>query len=335
MKKRLLIVFLIIAVAGLGWGWSYYVRQPADLSWQGWIEGDFLFVGPDEAGRLTTLLVKEGASVKHGDRLFAVQNDIQAAEMQQAEATLSEAEARLSKALAAQQRPEEIAVLESQKTRAAAALEKSRPELARAQDLVAKGTAPQSRLDDAAAVFAGDQASLAAAQQQIEVARLKARDEDIEAARAVVEQAHSRLSAARVSLDRRAVVAPADSVVQEIFFRQGEVVSAGRAVVSLLPPGNVKLRFYVSEPQLAGMSPGQKVQATCDGCGTPIQATVSFISTEAEYTPPVIFSREERAKLVFRVDALPQDSNKHLRVGLPITVEPVPQDVANAEPKHQ
>lgn len=334
MKKFLLIGLLACVAGGAIWAWQWYAHAPQRVTWQGWVEGDFLFVGPDEAGRLTQLGVKEGDTIKKGDRLFTVQSDIQSAEMQQAQASLSEAKARLARAEAAQQRPEEIAVLEAQRARAEAALERSRPELARAKELVAKGSSPQARLDEAAAAFASDEAALVAAQHQIEVARLKARSEDIEAARAVVQQAQSRVTAASINLDRRALVAPADGVVQEIFYREGEVVSAGRAALSLLPPGNVKLRFYVPETELAGVSPGQKVEATCDGCDAPIQATVSFISRDAEYTPPVIFSREERVKLVFRVEARPIDGTR-LRVGLPVTVEPVSKDIADAGSRNQ
>lgn len=333
MKKPLMAVLLLsVAVAvAIGWAWNHYAREPAQLSWQGWVEGNFLFLGPDEAGRLTTLKVKEGDAVRQADQLFAVQSDLQIAEMHQAEAALSQAKASLARAQAAQQRPEEIAVLEAQRARAEAALQKSRPEMARAKDLVAKGIAPQSRLDDAAAALASDQAALATAERQIEVARLKARSEDIAAARAVVEQAQSRVDAARVSLDRRTIVAPADSVVQEIFYRQGEVVPAGRPVLSLLPPGNVKLRFFVPETELATVSPGQQIEAACDGCAKPIVGTVTFVSTEAEFTPPVIFSREERKKLVFRVEAKPSES-EHLRVGLPVTVKPADKDTDHVSP---
>lgn len=328
MNKRLVVVLIVLGALSVGLAWSQYARQADNMIWQGWIEGNFLFVGPDESGRLTKLAVNEGDAVKQGDRLFAVQSDLEAAEMQQAEAALSEAKARLARAQAAQQRPEEIAVLEAQRQRAEAALEKSGPELTRAKDLVAKGVAPQSRLDEAAATFASDQASLAAAQHQIEVARLEARSEDIAAARAVVEQAQSRVAAAGVSLKRRTIVAPADGLVQEIFYRDGEVVPAGRPVLSLLPPGNVKLRFFVPETELARFSPGKRVEASCDGCAEPIAATVSFVSSEAEFTPPVIFSREERKKLVFRVEARPLDG-AHLRVGLPVTVGIAAKDIGD------
>lgn len=330
MKRPLLVVALIAVLAGAGWAWHHYRSAPRQVTWQGWVEGNFLFLAPDEAGRVVRLEVKEGDTVKAGAPLFTVQSDLQAAELEGAKAALSEATARLERAEAAQQRPEEVAVLEAQKARALAALDKSRPELARAQDLVAKGISPQSRLDDAISAVASDEASLSEIERQITVARLKSRSEDIAAARAVVNQARSRLAAAQVSLERRTVKAPEDARVQELFYRHGEVVPAGRAVLSLLPPGNVKLRFFVPETELATMAPGQPVEASCDGCARAIKATVTFVSTEAEFTPPVIFSKEERKKLVFRVEAKPA-SGTSLPVGLPVTVAPATEDSAHAE----
>jgi len=230
MRKIIPLLLLVAAIAA-GWIWYRSEHQPQTLVWQGWVEGDFLFLGPDEAGRLVRLSVKEGDKVKEGTPLFAVQSDIQHAEMEQAEAALAEAKARLARAEAAQQRPEEVLVLEAQKARAEAAIEQSKPELVRAKDLVARDVAPQSRLDAAAAALARDEATLSEVERQIEVARLKSRTEDIEAAQAVVQQAKARVAAAAVSLDRRQLKAPADSVVQEVYYRKGEVVPAGRPVL--------------------------------------------------------------------------------------------------------
>lgn len=319
MNKAVSIIVALAIVTVSAVLWRAYVPKPAAVSWQGWVEGNFLFLAPDEAGRVVTLRVREGDWVQKGSPLFAVQNELQDAEMRQATAALSEAKARLERAEAAQQRPEEIAVLEAQKARAEAALEQSQPELQRAKELVSRGVSPKSRLDSASSTYARDQAALSEIKRQIDVARLESRSEDIAAARAVVAQAESRLAAANVSLDRRLVAAPADSRVQEIFYREGEVVPAARPVLSLLPPGNLRLRFFVPQAELALLHPGTRVNATCDGCPSPIAATISFISTEAEFTPPVIFSREERQKLVFRIEARP-DAGADLRVGLPITV---------------
>lgn len=325
MRRAARIALALAIVAAAAFAWRYYASKPQETAWQGWIEGDFLFLAPDEAGRVVTLRVREGDEVEKGAPLFAVQNELQDAEMRQAQAALSEAEARLERAKAAQQRPEEVAVLEAQMARAEAALEQSKPELVRTRELVARGVSPKARLDTASAAFARDTAALNEIKRQIDVARLKARSEDIAAAEAVVRQARSRLAAANFSLDRRLVAAPADSRIQEVFYREGEVVPAARPVLSLLPPGNLKLRFFVPEPELAKVPPGTKVRATCDGCRHAIDATVSFVSTEAEFTPPVIFSREERQKLVFRVEARP-DNPKDLRVGLPVTIVPGGED---------
>ena len=285
----------------------------------GWVEADLLFVGADEPGRLVTLSVKEGMAVKEGSPLFQLQTDIQEAELQQARAALDEAQARLAKAEAAQQRPEEVAVLEAQEARAKAALANSVPEFERARMLVERGISAQSRLDQAKSAYDRDRAQLVEIQRQIEVARLKSRTEDIEAAREVVKQAKARLESAKTRLAQRNVSAPADSVVQEIYFRTGEIVPAGRPVVSLLPPGNLKLRFFVPQSSLPAIALGDEVSVTCDGCTEGIRAQVTFIARQAEFTPPVIFSSEERAKLVFRVEAIPRKPEL-LRVGQPTEI---------------
>jgi HlyD family secretion protein len=118
----------------------------------------------------------------------------------------------------------------------------------------------------------------------------------VEAARAVVAQAQWRLG-------QKDQPAPRSGLVQDTFFVPGEWVPAGKPVVSLLPPENVKLRFFVPEPLIGRLRTGQKVSAACDGCGNPVEATISYVAPKAEYTPPVIYSKEARAKLVFLVEA--------------------------------
>ncbi|MEZ5924091.1 MAG: HlyD family efflux transporter periplasmic adaptor subunit [Hyphomicrobiaceae bacterium] len=318
--RRHLFRLVSFAAAAMFAAWAFYhYQRDADAGWQGWIEGEFLFVAADEAGRLVSRYVEEGQTIQAGDPLFKLESDLQAAELEQATSALAEARARLSRLQAAQQRPEEVAVLHAQRERVEASLEQSEKELRRAKDLTAKGVASQARLDAAVAVYAQNQAALTEITRQIQLAGLSARSEEIEAARAVVGQAQSRVATARIMLDRRQVKAPAVGVVQETYYDDGEVVPAGRSVLSLLPVGKVKILFYVPESALSSLEPGARVIATCDGCARPIAATVRFISTEAEYTPPVIFSKEERGKLVFRVEASPDDP-RGLTVGLPVTV---------------
>jgi len=322
MRTRLIAVVAALALLG-GWMFLRTGQTGASAQWQGWVEGNFLYLGPDEAGRLVSLDVTEGQTVERGAPLFAVQSDIQEAEWQQAKAALEEAKAKLAKAQAAQQRPEEIAVLEAQRARARAALDQSGPELKRAKELVQKGVAAQSRLDAAEAAFAGDTAALQQVERQIEVARLKSRTEDIDAAKDVVAQAQSNLASAGWRRQQRSVSAPADGTILTIYFRNGEVVPAGRPVVSLLPPANMKVRFFVPQSVIPTLEIGQRVAVSCDGCASDIEATISFLSPQAEFTPPVIYSREERQKLVFLVEARPLHPQQ-LRVGQPVSVRILP-----------
>lgn len=319
MNRKIAVIAGVVLVAAAT-GAFLMLRSPAPPpQFHGWVEADLLFVGADEPGRLTNLAVREGQAVTSGTLLFTLQNDIQEADLQQAQGALDEAKARLAKAETAQQRPEEVAVLQAQEARARAALENSEPELERTRKLVERGIAAQARLDQAKAAHDRDLAQLLEIRRQIEVARLKARSEDIEAAREVVKQAEARLTSAQTRHTQRQVSAPADSVVQEIYFRTGEIVPAGRPVVSLLPPGNLKLRFFVPQSALPQIALGDEVSVQCDGCADGIMAQVTFIARQAEFTPPVIFSSEERAKLVFRVEAIPRRPEL-LRVGQPTAI---------------
>ena len=138
-------------------------------------------------------------------------------------------------------------------------------------------------------------------------------------AEAALRTAEARLNSAQTRLARRRMGSPVAGTVQQIYFRQGELAPAGRPVLALLPPANIKVRFYIPEPRLAHITLGDQVQVRCDGCDADLVARVSFISRTAEYTPPVIYSLEERSKLVFLVEARPETPDK-LRVGQPVSV---------------
>jgi HlyD family secretion protein len=138
-------------------------------------------------------------------------------------------------------------------------------------------------------------------------------------AQQALREAEARLNSAKTRLARRKVASPATGTIQQVYFRPGEMVPAGRPVVALLPPGNIKIRFFVPEATLPKISLGDMVTVRCDGCAPELMARVSFISRTAEYTPPVIYSLEERAKLVFLIEARPQHP-ENLRVGQPVTV---------------
>ena len=141
----------------------------------------------------------------------------------------------------------------------------------------------------------------------------------LDEAEAALRTAEARLNAAQTRLTRRKAFSPVTGTVQQIYYRPGEMVPAGRPVVALLPPGNIKIRFFVPETELPKISLGENVLVRCDGCAADVAARVSFISRTSEFTPPVIYSQEERSKLVYMIEAR-TDTPETLRVGQPVTV---------------
>jgi HlyD family secretion protein len=226
--------------------------RPANDRFQGYVEGDLIFVGPDEMGRVETLAVREGDGVAVGQPLFTVDRELQQAELVAAEAAVHNAKVSYERAVA----------------------------------LLKTAAGSQKAVDDA---------------------------------QAALREAEARLASAKTRLARRNAASPVEGTIQQVYYRPGELVPAGRPIVSLLPPGNIKVRFFVPEATLPRLSPGTPVTVTCDGCREPVAAKISFISRSAEFTPPVIYSLEERAKLVFLVEARPERPEA-LRVGQPVSV---------------
>ncbi len=156
------------------------------------------------------------------------------------------------------------------------------------------------------------------AQQLLKTASGTQRDYDV--AQAAFRQADAQLGAAQTRLNRRKLASPVAGIIQQVYFRPGETVPASRPIISVLPPGNIKVRFFIPERMLARIAIGDELHVTCDGCAGNITAPITFISRNAEFTPPVIYSLEERSKLVYLVEARPA-LTEMLRVGQPVSVE--------------
>ncbi len=308
----LLLLAATLALAGCG--------DQSTNQFPGYMEADLVLVGSEQGGRVETLSVKEGDSVEKGAPIFTLESEAQEAEVAAAKSRVTEAEAHLADARQQMQRPDEIEVLESSLNQAEAMLEVSTHNLQRTQTLFEKKWVAQAQLDDAKAQHDRNQAAVEEAKRRISAAKLPNRSDLIAAAAASVDSTRHSLEQAEKNLGKRQVFAPASGTVEEVYFRPGEVVKEGQAVVSLLPPSNLKVRFFVQEPVRASLGIDQTVKVTCDGCGTDLTAKVSFISRDAEFTPPVIFSRESRQKLVFLVEARPLDGTGKLTAGQPITV---------------
>ena len=246
-RRIMLVLAMVLLASGLtGCGET---RNP---SFQGWVEADMIFVSPDEQGRVVKLNVREGDKVEVGMPLYAVDDDLQQASLNQSNATLANAQQAYD----------------------------------RAASLSKTGSGTQASLDSALAAL---------------------------------RVAEAQVNTSQTRLARRRMNAPIAGTIQQIYFREGETVPAQKPVISILPPGNMKVRFFVPEPELPKLKVGEDVRVTCDGCANDLTAKIYFIATTAEYTPPVIYSLDERSKLVYLIQARPNKPDS-LRVGQPVSV---------------
>lgn len=323
MKRR--VVLLLAGLAALGVAIVLFTF-PAneDAEFPGYMEADLVLVGSEQGGRVLTLSVEEGDRVKQGDPIFTLESSEQEASVAAAKARVAEAEARLADAKAEVQRPDEIEILAAALEEAKAMLQVATNNLERAQALFDKGWTTKAQLDDAIAQHDRNEAAVAEAEKRIVAAKLPGRSDMIDAAAANAEAARHALVEAEKNLGKRKVLAQTAGTVEEVYFRPGEVVNAGQAVIALLPPRNLKVRFFVAEPERAKLQVNQRIAISCDGCPPDLQAKINFIAREAEFTPPVIFSREQRQKLVYLVEARPEGQAAELTAGQPITVTLAP-----------
>lgn len=327
MLRHLRVLGALVAYAGTLFGLAACGPQaPAGPPvYQGYVEGEYVHLASSAAGQLLALQVRRGESVRHGQPLFSLEQESERAARLEAEGRLKAAEARIANLRAGRRAPEQDAI-RAQRDQARAALALSSSQLAREEKLVREGFVSASRLDEARSARQRDAARVAETEAQLRSARQPlGRSAELDAAESEAAAARAALAQVAWRLNQKRVTAPASGLVQDTYYVDGEWVPAGRPVVSLLPPGNVKARFYVPETVLGGLAPGRAVTLACDGCGAPIEARISWISTQAEYTPPVLYSKDARAKLQFLVEARPEPADgTRLRPGQPIdvTVQP-------------
>jgi HlyD family secretion protein len=310
---------LLLAIA-----WLAGCGADAPPHYAGYVEAEPLRLGPGRAGRLEVLAVERGAQVQAGDALFAVDAATEQAALAEAESRLAAAQARVDD-LRKGDRDEEIAVRRAQLEQARAASALSAARLGRQQDLYARNAVSRDALDQAESAAARDRARVRELQATITAAELAARDDALRAAQDERGAAAAVVLQMQAQLAEKTMAAPLAGVVEEVYYRPGEWVAAGQPVLALLPPQNRHLRFYVPETVLGGLRPGQPLRVRCDGCDDPIEARIRFISESAEYTPPVLYNREQRARLVYRVEAqLVQQDAARLRPGQPVDIELLP-----------
>ena len=308
----LLILLLALVLAGCS--------GTHDPSYQGYVEGEFVYMASSQPGRLERLAVTRGQQVDQGTPLFTLEAIDEKAAQQQAQQQLAAAAAQLAD-LETGKRPPEVAVVQAQLAQAQAAAQKSALQRERDETQYRSGGISREQLEATLAQAASDAAHVNELESQLEVARLPGRAEQLKAQSRQVEAARAVLDQANWKVGEKAVVAPAAGLVYDTLFREGEWVAAGNPVVRMLPPQNVKVRFFVPETALGGLALGRPVSLHCDGCTADVPAAITFVSGEAEYTPPVIYSNDTRKKLIYMIEAhpAPQEAAK-LHPGQPLVV---------------
>jgi len=303
MRRALLISLVCALLAGCA--------QPSNNHWLGYVEGELALIAPPQPGWITSLNVARGAHVKPGDALFTLDAVRELAARDNANAQIAAAKEMGSQATA------QIAQAQAQQTQVDADIARNQKELTRQQELVRIGGTPRRDLETAQAAYDSSRAQknqAAAIQSQAAAA--------VRQANAQARQGEANLNTAEFNLSERTVRALVAGQVQDVYFRQGEYANAGAPVIALLPPANVFVRFFVPQAQVASLTLGQQVHVSCDGCAQDIIGTIRFISQQAEFTPPVIYSVENRERLVFKVEASVANGLP-IRPGVPVEVWPV------------
>ncbi len=270
----------------------------------GYVEGEYVRLGPIDTARIERIDVGRGDRVAAGKLVATLETTDAENSVRESEARLVQAQAQLDN-LRSGKRPEEIAVIEANLASAKAQQREAERALDRRQDLLRRGVSTQADFDQAETARDVAAASVRQNAANLDVARLAARPDEIKASENAVEQAKATLAQARWRLEQRRLVAPSAGRISDVLRRVGELAGPSAPVLLMLPDGAAKLMLYVPEIRISGVTTGMKLDVRCDGCASGLTATVTYVSPEPEFTPPVIYSAQTRQKLVYLVEARP------------------------------
>lgn len=297
-------------------------KPPPSTGLQGYVEGEFVYVAAPLTGKLAKLHVTRGQQVKAGDVLFELENTVEKAARDEALHRIQQAKATLDDAKKGR-RPTEIDSLQAQLKQAREALALAEIDFTRQETLVKSGAVSADANDRARSIRLQSQQRVEQLEADVKTAQLGLRDDAVSALEAEVRAREATLKKAEWELSQKQQSAPQSGEITDTLYREGETVAAGRPVVVLLPPANIKVRAFVPETKLTGLHVGDELNVRVDGASDAVPAKISFISPQAEYTPPVIYSQENRSKLVFMIELkFAGDIAAKLHPGQPVDVLP-------------
>lgn len=289
-------------------------------TYQGYIEGEYLYISSPVGGKVIKNHSARGDRVEKDALLFELDPEPELSQYREAKGRFETAGA-LFQDKKKGQRPSELAAIEAAIARAEAALAFSKKEFERMKTLRDENAVSAEQYDEAESAYERDTAAVEEFKEKLNVAKLGARSDQLEAAGKEMERTKASMDQARWRLDQKKGIAPDSALVVDVLYREGEYVPPGYPVTVLLPPDKVKARFFVEEAKLSSLGPGQKVSVTIDGIDGSIEGTIRFISPEAEYTPPFIYSKDSQKKLVFMVEVSFSESDaRKLNPGQPVEV---------------
>ncbi|WP_022656509.1 HlyD family efflux transporter periplasmic adaptor subunit [uncultured Desulfovibrio sp.] len=295
-----------------------YGRSDAEV--QGYVEGDFVRVSLPASGIVETVTVSRGSHVKKGEVLFTLDSNREKAALDKARFELEAARAEVSNLLSAV-RNDEIEALQSGIAELKAQLAYTAASYRRKLTLSRSGAASMDEVERLRSEESATRAKIRASESRLHLAQLSiGREGEIEAAQKMLQFRQAAVREAEANLALRHAVAPDDALVSNIIYRPGETVTNGQAVLELLPPQNVKARFFLSPKQVGWVTANPEILLRCENCGEGIAAKVVYVAPEASYRPPILYSRNQSEKLVFMAEAVPHASTELLHPGLPLTV---------------
>lgn len=289
-------------------------------TYQGYVEGEYVNISSSQSGRLDKLFVTRGENIKADVPLFVLDSENEAEQLHQNESQLSSAQAVLND-MQKGSRPEELDVIKAKLTQAKADADNFQEQLRRNQELYKANALSKEALDNTTASAHRSAALVSELQNSLKVAQIGDRSDRIKAQKANIEQIQALISQTTWKLREKARKSPSDSMVFDTLYREGEFVPTGGIIVRLLPPENIKIRFFVPQKIAESLKIGNKLSLISRSDGKQISAHVTYISPEAEYTPPIIYSNETKDKLTYMIEAYPQKSDAMiLHPGQPVEV---------------